>query len=605
MLMIMKSNSKKCSTMRKFITTMLIAAAAFTACVQNDEVVVPNNNDKITFTATVTAPQTRTVLVEEGGKFHAEWQNDDVIEVFEVTDVAQDGTKKYQSNLTTVVVDGTNSTANVELNVFDTATSYSYVLTTTNASMNGGATYLGLTLPSAQAPAAMNTFDGASDIIVSKRVQRTSQPAAGETISFDNIRISAIAQVNIKNLNLSAGDEVVSVTFDCANYIAGKQTKIYLDDIESGDDPFKQSEFDEGKSKKITVTLPEAQTDDFTYYMNLWPTTLEAGTTYVVTVVTKDSKFIKNGTIPADNPLVFSYGEMTAITVDMSTAAVDIVASSDYVTVAGIKWATGNLWYDENGDTETGFVNNWSIAPNQYYCITNSLDGYTTRDVFNFGGISDPFSNSLDSAAKAEQGQIISGKMYTDAECIDETTVFADAEFGDIAFWASKGQYRMPTVDEFTTLIDEANSVYAQFNGIHGIYFWDPADGEARTTASATGSSKEIILTKEQLNNGVFFPGVGRGFNSSTTIEKIYLVNNPGTTFMYRAGAAEIEANWLGTATKHNQIPPEGYYGVVADLKRSGVDRSAANPNQMDIHYCLKDTGVTARLPIRPIYIAE
>lgn len=587
MLMIMKTNSKKCSTMRKFITTMLIAAAAFTACVQNDEVVVPNNNDKITFTATVTAPQTRTVLVEEGGKFHAEWQNDDVIEVFEVRDGA------YQSDPTKVVVDGSQTYANIELNVVNDAESFTYLLTTTNASMNGAATYLGLTLPSAQAPAAMNTFDGASDMIVSKLINRESQPAAGETISFENTRISAIAQVKIKNLNLSAGDEVVSVTFDCANYIAGKQTKIYLEDFANGE-PFKRSEFSDGKSKKVTVTLPEAQTGDFTYYMNLWPTTLEAGTTYVVTVVTKDSKFIKNGTIPADNPLVFSYGEMTAITVDMSTAAVDIVASSDYVTVAGIKWATGNLWYDENGDTETGFVNNWSIAPNQYYCITNSLDGYTTRDVFNFGGISDPFSNSLDSAAKAEQGQIISGKMYTDAECIDETTVFADAEFGDIAFWASKGQYRMPTADEFTKLIDEANSVLAQFNGIHGVYFWDPEDGEERKVAKG---STEIILTKDQLNNGVFFPAIGRGFNSSTTIDKIYLVNNPGSTFMYRAGEMEKAENWTG------QTPTDtaDYYGVVVDLKRSGVDRSTANPNQMDIHYCLAATGITARLPIRPV----
>lgn len=584
MLMIMKTTSKKCSTMRKFITTMLIAAAAFTACVQNDEVVVPNNNDKITFTATVTAPQTRTVLVEEGGKFHAEWQNDDVIEVFEVRDGA------YQSDPTKVVVDGSQTYANIELNVVNDAESFTYLLTTTNASMNGAATYLGLTLPSAQAPAAMNTFDGASDMIVSKLIKRESQPAAGETISFDNVRISAIAQVNIKNLNLSAGDEVVSVTFDCANYIAGKQTKIYLEDFANGE-PFKRSEFSDGKSKKVTVTLPEAQTGNFTYYMNLWPTTLEAGSTYVVTVVTKDSKFIKNGTIPADNPLVFSSGEMTAITVDMSTAAVDIVASSDYVTVAGIKWATGNLWYDENGDTEEGFVSGWSIAPNQYYCITNSLDGYTARDVFNFGGIKAPFDNI--GFATAEQGTIISGKMYTDAECIDETTVFTDAEFGDIAFWASKGQYRMPTTAEFTTLIDEANSAYAQFNGIHGIYFWDPADGEDRTTASATGSSKEIILTKEQLNNGVFFPGVGRGYS-----DEDYPVNGVGTTFMYRAGEMEISENW-GTNNK------EDYYGVIADLKRSGVNRSTANPNQRDIHYWHNAIGAKARLPIRPVYIAE
>ena len=152
----------------------------------------------------------------------------------------------------------------------------------------------------------------------------------------------------------------------------------------------------------------------------------------------------------------------------------------------------------------------------------------------------------------------------------------------------------MPTAEEFKTLIDEANSVYAQFNGIHGIYFWNPEDGEERTTASATGSSKEIILTKEQLNSGVFFPAIGRGFNTDGS----YAINGAGTTFMYRAGEMEISDNW-GTNAK------EDYYGVVADLKRSGVDRSTANPNQMDIHYWNNAIGAKARLPIRPVYIAE
>ena len=584
MLMIMKSNSKKCSTMRKFITTMLIAAAAFTACVQNDEVVVPNNNDKITFTATVTAPQTRTVLVEEGGKFHAEWQNDDVIEVFEVTDVAQSGTKKYQSNLTTVVVNGTNSTANVELNVFDTATSYSYVLTTTNASMNGAATYLGLTLPSAQAPAAMNTFDGASDIIVSERVQRTSQPAAGETISFDNIRISAIVKVTIKNLALAAGDKVESVTFSCNKEIAGKFTKIYLDDIENGT-PFAQSSGD-GTSGNVTVTLPEAQSGDFSYYMNVWPETLEAGSDYSVTVITTNSKFIKKGTIPADKPLTFAMGDITSLTVNMATAEEDIVASSDYITIAGVKWATGNLWYDEDGTTEDGFVNGWSIAPNQHYCIVNSTDGPTTRDVFNFGGITDPMSHStcVNITTIPDEGFNISGKMFTDATCATTTTNYAEAVYGDIAYYASKGKYRMPTAQEFKDMIAATSSTLATFNDIPGVYFWIPAADEERTVAN---NSTSITLTKDKLATGLFFPAIGRGFNKED-----WSINGVGSTYMYRAADVESEDNW-------GDSPGETCYGVIANLKLAGSTDTAVN--KKDVHYWNKAIGAKARLPIRPV----
>ena len=576
----MVQNSKNITAMRKFITSILIAAAAMTACVQNDDFVVNNTNDTITLTAHVAAPEVRTTLIGEGNSYHAEWNEGDELNIFEITKNGETLAKKLDKVIT-AKEDGTTTTFDVELNPTE-AESFIYVLTTTDASMNGIATYLGLTLPATQAPAAMDTFDGASDIIVSKKVATPTQPTG---INFTTTRLSAIAKVSIKNLALTEGDEVVSVTFDCANYIAGKQTKIYLDDIESGN-PFARSEFDTGKSKNITVTLPEAQTDDFTYYMNLWPTTLEAGTTYVVTVVTKDSKFIKSGTIPAEKPLAFTSGNITAITVDMSTAAVDIVAANNYVTVAGIKWATGNLWYDVNGVTETGFVSGWSIAPNQHYCIANSLDGYTTRDVFNFGGINNPFAPS--GAATPAEGVNIGGLLFTDAACTTPAGSWADAQYGDIAYWASKGQYRMPTTNEFATLIDEANSVLAQFNGIHGVYFWDPTDGAGRT--STASSSTEIILTKEQLNSGVFFPAIGRGYNTDNS----YTVNAAGTTFMYRAGEMEISENW-GTNAK------EAYYGVVADLKRSGVDRSTANPNQMDIHYWNNAIGAKARLPIRPV----
>ena len=579
-------NSKTITAMRKFITSILIAAAAMTACVQNDDFVVNNTNDTITLTAQVSAPEARTTLIGGGNNaYTAEWNAGDELNIFEIT-VTGETLAKTQDKVITAKEDGATTTFDVVLDA-KTADSFIYLLTTTNASMNGVGTYLGLTLPATQTPAAMDTFDGASDIIVSKRVATTAQPTG---INFNTTRISAIAKVSIKNLALTEGDEVVSVTFDCANYIAGKQTKIYLDDIESGE-PFKRSAFDEGKSKKITVTLPEAQTKDFTYYMNLWPTTLEAGTTYIVTVTTKDGKFVKSGTIPAEKPLVFTPGNMTAITVDMSTTAQDIVAASDYVTVAGIKWATGNLWYDVNGVTESGFVSGWSIAPNQYYCIDNSQDGYTVRDVFNFGGITDPFSNL--GFATADEGAVISGMMFEDADCTLDTENLGDAKYGDIAFYASKGQYRMPTADEFETLIDNANSVLAQFNGVHGVYFWDPTDDAGRTS-TASGSSNEIILTKEQLNNGVFFPAVGRGFNTDNN----YAINGAGSTFMYRAGEMEVSENW-GTN------PGESYYGVVADLKRSGVNRATATAAQRDIHYWNKAIGAKARLPIRPVYIVK
>ena len=59
-------NSKTITAMRKFITSILIAAAAMTACVQNDDFVVNNANDTITLTAQVSAPEARTTLIGGG-----------------------------------------------------------------------------------------------------------------------------------------------------------------------------------------------------------------------------------------------------------------------------------------------------------------------------------------------------------------------------------------------------------------------------------------------------------------------------------------------------------------------------------------------------------
>ena len=82
MITIMVLKSKTITAMRKFITSILIAAAAMTACVQNDDFVVNNTNDTITLTAHVTAPEARTVLVDDGDEvYHAEWAVGDKVRI--------------------------------------------------------------------------------------------------------------------------------------------------------------------------------------------------------------------------------------------------------------------------------------------------------------------------------------------------------------------------------------------------------------------------------------------------------------------------------------------------------------------------------------------
>ena len=210
-----------------------------------------------------------------------------------------------------------------------------------------------------------------------------------------------------------------------------------------------------------------------------------------------------------------------------------------YIEVAGIKWAKGNLQFEKDG-TETGFRPNWRLSPKQWhyyeyeeteaykvkhdggtangvaYSESNPtrqdlLNDYTRRyDHFNFGGISSPWSRLNVNHAQC-LGLDISGKMYMDTECTQEAEAFVDATHGDIAYWASNGYYRMPKFEEYETLLDEA-VYYAGYYmtpdkvKVWGSYFRNPVEGE--TPGMLNTSVNEI--KDADLEKGVFLPNAGR-----------------------------------------------------------------------------------------------
>lgn len=100
--------------------------------------------------------------------------------------------------------------------------------------------------------------------------------------------------------------------------------------------------------------------------------------------------------------------------------------------------------------------------------------------------------------------------MYTTQDCTVATTDFTAAKFGDLAYWASKGKFRLPTQAEMTKLVNEASSQYGSYKiaegkVITGILFTDPKEGEQ---PSHDDSEKEF--TAEDIAKGVFFPKAGR-----------------------------------------------------------------------------------------------
>ena len=596
MITIMVLKSKTITAMRKFITSILIAAAAMTACVQNDDFVVNNTNDTISFTAQISTPDSRTVLVEDDEEilYHAEWVEGDQVSIFEITDVADNG-KKYHAIKPKIAANGETATLDITFNKWD-ATTYSYVFCTTNASINGAATYLGLTLPATQTPAAMDTFDGASDIIVSKRVTRDSQPN-NETITFETTRISAIAEVAVKNLALTAGDKVVSIAFTCDQYIAGKLSSVTFANIDAGT-PFANATYSDAV-KSVTVNLPTPQVGNFKYYMNVWPATLAVDESYKVIVTTENDTFVKEGTLT--NQVEFKMGDINALTINMKGIVGESqkqpeVEMPDYVTVAGIKWAMGNLEYEKNGTTGDGFVTDWCIAPSQAHHFNMTvaaatdvtLTDYNKAAHFNFGGINDAVSFAYNAAihiaapAEGNPAFDFSGKMYKDQACTEETTNYAEAKYGDIAYYASKGQYRMPTAADFATLY--ANSCYTSAtyetagSTIYGTYYYNPGNQE---TAGLVDGTKN--LTTDDLTVGLFLPWSGRAYNN--TEYNVYKVHSQG---FYRTSTV---APYSETGKGYGVIYRVNDHSIIDNTG----DRTVGDNKTFNF-------GATSRYAIRPIY---
>lgn len=198
--------------------------------------------------------------------------------------------------------------------------------------------------------------------------------------------------------------------------------------------------------------------------------------------------------------------------------------SSKYVEICGVKWAKGNLQFIKGGTTTDGFVDCWSISDNQWV-YPNMVSGRPNASsefnpnvmyLFNWGVCGRNASSiSLYSTAVKD----ISGKMYEDRACIKETADFDKALYGDLAYWASHGQYRMPTSDEMSTLYNKASfttGFYTTSEGIdvYGYLFYEP-NGNRKVCFSAG------YFTDKELENGLFLPCAGYRMLKSSKIVRI------------------------------------------------------------------------------------
>lgn len=200
-------------------------------------------------------------------------------------------------------------------------------------------------------------------------------------------------------------------------------------------------------------------------------------------------------------------------------------STSKFVEVCGIKWAKGNLQYDEIEGGDVTFQTNWKIAPNQWHYF-HYYDGITQYnavvtakqiDHFTWGVCGDwGYLNNINYYSQATNKDINS-KLYTDEKCSYETFDFSSAKYGDLAYWASKGQYRLPKAEEIEVLINQASYQYGYFLSFDNIKIY----GMLFTTPSGSRVTNSTVkeFTKDDLAKGLFLPYAGRAVSKNKYIE--------------------------------------------------------------------------------------
>ena len=237
---------------------------------------------------------------------------------------------------------------------------------------------------------------------------------------------------------------------------------------------------------------------------------------------------------------------------------------SDYVKVEGIKWAKGNLRAWADGTTGSGWQSGWNVYDNQWesqYALKNdSVSGSSTDFTMNDALYKvdgnyvhwDYFSwATLGRASRVHNQQVTSSeadfnicaKIFSasagggDISQMTEVTDQSDgirfapngfgdenpSLYGDVAFWASKGQWRLPSQTEIRRLyakIDagtehsahmQAGYYMAGSKKINGILFTACPSWEY-TTYNKTA----VELTDADLESGLFLPKVGERTTNTT-----------------------------------------------------------------------------------------
>ena len=317
---------------------IIAAAGVFAAC-QNEEHIAPVAKT-FEVSATASVPATKTAISADGEGYVPTWKAGDKIAIVEKALA----TNVYASNA--LQADALQATFTATMNQVS-ADAYAYcavypyeAFKTTTDLAN-----LVCTVPAEQTPATMTSFDGNADILVSEVINLTAQPTA-EALAFNMRRLTATGMVSFRGLDMMPDETISSWSITASASLAGTVN------VNPASEELVVSNVN--TTGTINVTLPLAQTGDFTSCFTCLPCVLEAGSEYTVTVYTNCRTISKKATIVS--PLSFEDGKVQNLNVNMTVAAPATSAEKfsdayDYVitsTVDGVTYILPNTAIAKN-----------------------------------------------------------------------------------------------------------------------------------------------------------------------------------------------------------------------------------------------------------------
>ena len=280
-----------------------------------------------------------------------------------------------------------------------------------------------------------------------------------------------------------------------------------------------------------------------------------------------------------------------------------------YIEINGIKWGKSNLQYTP-GSNAQGWNGGFQLAENPwdyFYAESNPMteqknvrrvDSNSKFDHFRWGDISR--ANDY---------------TYTYARHYDPSTTSIlkkneNNEFGDLPYYASNGNWRLPTQKDYEDLMSHTAQYIGYYSDgttdVLGVLFVpNPSDrseigytvtknGKTNRVANSTATldnlyskgwstgykaadSKLIKFTKEDISKGLFFPAAGKYYPESTQLQ------NPGRMGLY----------WTADVKNTTQAIPFTFTFDNQGKFTSSIGKATYYPPKYEMY------------SIRPIYIGQ